>query len=83
MLKVLQNESGSGTAKITNNKVRFSAVCLSGPMRLTGKLEFLLFHIYPNQYILSGGTPLDGLLAKTVDLSRLLGAVFYGSRFKM
>ena len=41
-MKNLQNKSGSGAATITSNKVRFPAVCLSGPTRLTVKLVFSL-----------------------------------------
>ena len=75
-LTVLQNKSGFGAATITNNKVRFSAVCLSGPMRLTGKSAFTLFPFYPNQCILLGEPPSDKLLENPVDLSRVLEAGF-------
>ena len=39
-LTVLKNKSGSDAATITNNKIRFSEVCLSSPIRLTVKLFF-------------------------------------------
>ena len=41
-LKLLQNQSDSSAATITNINVRFSAVCLSGPMMVTEKFAFAL-----------------------------------------
>ena len=57
VLTVLKHQSGSGSATIINNKVRFSVVWLSGQMMLTGKFTFVLFPFYPNQCIFSGGHP--------------------------
>ena len=49
-LTVIQNKNGSGSATITNNKVRLSAVCLSAPTRLTVKYAFAFFPLNPKQY---------------------------------
>ena len=80
-LTILQNQSDLGAAKTTNDKVRFPAVCLSGTMVSTGKFAFALFLFYPNQCILLDETPLGGLLANLVDLSRLLDFFFDWSMF--
>ena len=61
---------------MTDNKIRFSVVCLSSPISLTGKFSSVLFPFYPNRYILSGGPPLGGILANPVVLSCLLEAGF-------
>ena len=50
-------KNGSGYATINDNKIRFSAVHLSGTIRLTGKFSFVLFPFYPNQCIFLCGTP--------------------------
>ena len=73
----IKNHSSSSAATITNIKVIFSVVCLSGTMILTGKLSFVLFPYYPNQCRLLGGNTLDRLLAKPVYLKRLLEYGFY------
>ena len=52
----------------------FLAVCLSGPIRVKGKIAFVLFPFYPNQCIFFGGPPLGGLLVNAVNLSHLLEA---------
>ena len=68
-LTALKNQIGSGAATITNSKICFSEVCLSGPMRLIEKFAFALFPFYPNQRIFWGGPPLGVLLAKPVYIS--------------
>ena len=75
-LTVLQNKICSGASTITNNEIRFSAVCLSGLRRLTGTLAFLVFPFYPNKFILLGGTPLGGCIENNVDIAHLLEAGF-------
>ena len=45
----ITNKIGSGATIITNITVLFSAVCLSGPMRLTGKISSVLCTFYPNR----------------------------------
>ena len=81
-LTVFKNQSGYGAAMITNNKVRFSVVCLSDPMRLTGKFAFTLFPFHPNQFRFLGGPPLGGILENSVDISHLLEAGFFKSQFQ-
>ena len=71
-LTVLQNQSGFVAATTTNNKALFSAVCLSGTTKLTGKFAFALFLFYPTQCIFSVDPTLGGLLSKPVCLLRFL-----------
>ena len=54
---------------ITNNKVLFSAVGLSGPIRFIVKIAFVLLPFYPNQCRLLGGPPLVRFIEKPVDIS--------------
>ena len=70
-------KKGSGYTTITYNKIRFSAVHLSGTIRLRGTFTFALFPFYPNECILLGGTRLGGILANPVAISHLLGAGFH------
>ena len=72
----LQNQSGSGAATITNNKVRFSAVYLSGPMMLIGNFAFVLLPFYPTQCRFWGGPHLCRILAKPVYISKIFESVF-------
>ena len=73
----------SVAATIINHKIRFSAVCLSSPIRLTGKFAFVLFPFYSNQCKLLGGHPLGGIPENPVGISLLVEAGFVWSRFKI
>ena len=80
---VLQNKSGSGSATSINNKILFSVVCLSVPIRLIEKLSFVGFPFYHNQCRLLGEPPSSRLLANPVSIYCLREAGFYWIRFKM
>ena len=77
---LLHNQSGYVVTTITNNKVRFLVVCLSGTMRLTDNFSFDLFLFYTNWWIFLDGHPLDMIIESSVDLSPLLKNVFDWSR---
>ena len=78
LLYIVQLEKNvSVSALITDNKIRFSEVCSSGPIRLTGKFASVLFNFYPNLCILLVEPPLGGLLENPVDISFLLYSGFY------
>ena len=61
---------------MTDNKIRFLVVHLSGPIRFTGKFVFALIPFYPNKCIFLDEPPLGRLLAKPVGILCLLEAGF-------